>query len=883
MPTDLVGRDAPLAVLLRSVRQGTAAVVFSDVGEGRTRIAREVADRSGAAVRWTAVTADAHRERYWLAGALLPGSPPPGTPAASGGTTTETDALQQIRRALPAPSVDPSARVLLVVDDAHLLDPGSAAVLHRLVMAGDVAVLATVRSGVAVPDHIFALWKDAGAVRVDIGPLEPADTDRLCRILLGGEADRWTRQRIWRLTLGNPREVRELVRSAMDTGTLDCNDGLWTMTAPLRPSPRLTDLVRGRLNGLSQPAAAAVVVLAVAGHLDRGMLGQLVTGDVLRQLERAGLVRLDRSDHAPETVALARPLHREVLRATFPLAERMRAARDLVAAAEATPDPPVDALTLLLWRREAGLIDAAGLATATRLAHDRMEYGLAVTLARESLARVDDPAIRTLAGIALGELGRTAEAVGDLERVVAAASDRAVRSPAVAALARVRFAAGEQRPAMALLETELRHDHRPGPARDELLATRAFLRTLHGVPADPSAADPAPDAGLPEGVAGRLMVLVGSSLGAAVGLRPDAVDPAVAEGLALLAGLPGPPPFVEDLLHANLHSADVVRADLSAARQRLLVRRQAALAAQQPDRLGLWLFLEAQLTHWEGRPGRGHDLMREALRLLAVRDPAALSPLAQVEAAYAAACAGREEAAAAHLDRVPAVARSTPRVGPRMAQVKALLSAADHGLARAAADAVVAGSWAADHDVLLWAVEAWHLAVRLGEPTAAAPLLARAAADAPGGYASLLAAHAEALRTADEAALEAAAAGFHRAGFGLLAAEAAAQSVALHRRRGRAERARRAGAVARAYLPPGAYAVTPALAALAGGPRLTPREREIAQLAARGHTSREVAERLHLSPRTVDNRLASVYDKLGISGRGELAEVLLAGSSDHPE
>jgi non-specific serine/threonine protein kinase len=51
---------------------------------------------------------------------------------------------------------------------------------------------------------------------------------------------------------------------------------------------------------------------------------------------------------------------------------------------------------------------------------------------------------------------------------------------------------------------------------------------------------------------------------------------------------------------------------------------------------------------------------------------------------------------------------------------------------------------------------------------------------------------------------------------------------------------------------------------------LTRSEREVARLAVRGLTSREVAERLVISPRTVDAHLASVYRKLGISSRRQL-------------
>lgn len=52
----------------------------------------------------------------------------------------------------------------------------------------------------------------------------------------------------------------------------------------------------------------------------------------------------------------------------------------------------------------------------------------------------------------------------------------------------------------------------------------------------------------------------------------------------------------------------------------------------------------------------------------------------------------------------------------------------------------------------------------------------------------------------------------------------------------------------------------------AGLPGLTTREREILALVSDGLTNREVAARLHLSPRTVDAHLRSVFRKLGVAG-----------------
>ena len=51
---------------------------------------------------------------------------------------------------------------------------------------------------------------------------------------------------------------------------------------------------------------------------------------------------------------------------------------------------------------------------------------------------------------------------------------------------------------------------------------------------------------------------------------------------------------------------------------------------------------------------------------------------------------------------------------------------------------------------------------------------------------------------------------------------------------------------------------------------LTAREREVLQLIARGYRYKEIAERLHLSPRTVETHVSAVLRKLQLSNRHEL-------------
>ena len=68
--------------------------------------------------------------------------------------------------------------------------------------------------------------------------------------------------------------------------------------------------------------------------------------------------------------------------------------------------------------------------------------------------------------------------------------------------------------------------------------------------------------------------------------------------------------------------------------------------------------------------------------------------------------------------------------------------------------------------------------------------------------------------------------------------------------------------------------ITPTLARSGALEPLSDREHEVALLAGQGLSSRDIADRLFLSTRTVDNHLQHIYAKLGVSGRDQLVTAL---------
>jgi DNA-binding NarL/FixJ family response regulator len=58
---------------------------------------------------------------------------------------------------------------------------------------------------------------------------------------------------------------------------------------------------------------------------------------------------------------------------------------------------------------------------------------------------------------------------------------------------------------------------------------------------------------------------------------------------------------------------------------------------------------------------------------------------------------------------------------------------------------------------------------------------------------------------------------------------------------------------------------------------LTASERRVANLAAEGHTNRDIAQTLYVTPKTVEVHLSAAYRKLGIDSRRELPRALADG------
>ncbi len=881
----LVGRDEEVMLFRRLlVDDGRGVVVVAPAGTGKTRLVQETVRVIGAdlATETVAGTRSAQSLPLGAVTTLLPEQ----APIAS----EPLDLFRAVRRTLAERG---TGRPLLVaVDDAHLLDPLSAALVHNLAVADGVRVLVAVRAGEPVEDAITALWRDGVAERVDLQPLGPDDVRALLRSVLDGDVEGTTAWRLWRVTGGNPLYLREVVNEAVRVGTLAAPNGVWRWVGELRVGARLRELVEARLDGLDDDERAVVALLAVGDHVAPEVVEAACAPRAIASLQRRGFI-VTKPVAGGALYALDHPLFAEVVRSSLLAFERAHWCRYLAGSLGRGRDD-LALLQRAVWQLDGGVAtDANALAHAAERANSRFDGALGERLANAALAAVGD-----------GDDG---------------AADDGGATAARARLVRAEARLWQGQYAAALDDAQLL-DGAPFP--DELLArlanvlaeagfwglgraeqTDAWLQQIAARVASPAARQRV------RALESAVMLAAGKTkaaadLGLSIAADPNA-DPlarlravtAAAAGLSFRGHPDEALQLCESLLPVAFGHAEVLprgigwvfaqnlfafscQGRFAEIEQLITPFRDAAMAEGDDETVHSATVVFVRLAIARGDVLAARALARESIAALHHFDPAGYLPWCLGMAAQAAAqtgdIAGARDAIA-ELDRGSFPVRLNVH---EEASGRAWAAVAEGELTRpltilfdAAAAARAAGNLFTE-GVLL------HEALRVGAP--GRDVIARLEATCATGALPchlIFLAHARGLEADDGDALEAVAAAFEATGLALLAAEAEADAVAAHRRAGLPARATRSTAHATRLLAACPGARTPKLAQLLEVPDLTRREREVSALAARGLSNNAIADQLGVSVRTVEGHLLRATTKLGVTSRQGLAVALGRGEN----
>jgi DNA-binding NarL/FixJ family response regulator len=863
----LVGRGEELRLVeaaLRRTDRARGIVLAGAAGVGKTRLAREAlvgVARRGAVTRWVSATESAR--------AL-----PLGAFASLVGDVTGTDA-RVLARAMDAVLAGAArAGVVVGVDDAHLLDPLSALLVHRLVLDDAATVVLTVRSGESAPGAVTALWKDGHLDRLEVRPLSEPETVALLEAVLGGPLDSVSAARFYALTRGNALYLRHLVDGELAEGRLCRTGGVWRWTGRPSVPPGLTELVEARMGRLSDPVREVVDLLALAEPLGPDLLERLADRDAVELAERSGLVSVERDGRRLQA-RLAHPLYGEVRRARLGQL-RARRLRGRVASALADTGGRVDdALRRAVLSLDSDLpADPDLFTTAAQRAIMALDIRLAERLSRAAVASGGGFEARLTLASVLSWRSQGDEAETELAELATLPCTEAQRVTVAMHRSCNLFFPGRRPDAAQEVLAEAEAAVTDPDARAELLAVRAVFDVCLGRPHQAVAAA---TAALASPALSDLAVAV-AAYGLVGGLgalgRVGEVGATAEAGYAATARsfLAAWPSWGLCDLHTNvLRLAGFVSRAEDVARG-WHQRDRAVRASRRPNGTGLALL--GYVAAYRGLPRTAIRLLQESEAILGpvgsqVPSFRNLINLTQAFAVAGEAGEARRVLGELERNRHPSLTLVEPDVILARAWVAAAEGAVSEGtrLAREAAEL------AAGRGQLAYEVLAWHTAVRFGDRTVAERLVELAdLVDGPRAPAS--AAHAAALAADDPDGLVDASERFERMGDLLAALDAAAHAHAAYRRRGDQSGARGAAARAARLAEAAEGARTPAYQAVVRPLPLTDREREIVNLAAQGWTNRQIADRLVVSVRTVEGHLYRASAKLGVSDRTQLGDVL---------
>lgn len=862
----LTGRDAELRSIRRTLAGGgshSGVVIAGPAGVGKTRLAREAlagAAATGDRTNWIVGTESARPLPLGAFTALL--------------TDATADPMPNIRRLVGSfVARQQRGRVVVGVDDAHLLDGFSAHVVHQLAQTPGVRLVVTVRKGGDEPDAITALWKEDLLARLDLEPLPVDASRRLVEAVVAGPVDAHSAARLWRLTGGNPLFLRQLVKDQVSAGRMRRVAGLWLWDGDVAVSEDLRDMVGRQLRRLTPGVAQVVDTLSQSEPLAVEVLCDLVERADLAAAEQLHLVTVERVGGRRQ-VRLAHPLYGELRRATagemYLSGIRGRVARRL--RDDDDPDMQATVRRALLTLESDDDPDPELYLTAARFAMMLLDPNSADRFAAAAAA-CGVPEAAPMRAMTLVLLGRAQQAEEVLSELSCQPGTDRHRWGTVRA-ANLLWMLGRTATAAAILDGLAASPETPAE-HAERLAVQACVDV---VSARCREADEKARAALASGLlsdfhammAAIALVMALGALGAVDDLTPLAeqalkrattafesspmrfwfggvyaracrLTGRIDECLRSARWLADSVRDVPGLAYANLAfvqgHADLVRGDLRSAAALLhdsragVQRYGVTTGLRQASGFGL-----AEANAKLGRPAAAEEALAEARDSLPP-DYLFMDTALALASGWTLAAQGRLPEAVATVAQGAREARERDQPTHELACLQAAAQWGDGSVA--------------DH--------ARRLADSLSLPLA-----------------HTVAGHAEALRAGDGEGLLTAAAGYREIGDAAAAADAAAQAAALFTAAKLGQRARYAAAMARELAEACGGLRTPAQNSVSGLP-LSGRQREVIDLVLAGLSNREIAERLVMSVRTVEGHLYRACQRAGVNTRDELAALIHAG------
>ena len=862
MSWSLVGRAEEMRTLEAAISSSdvSGVLVSGTEGVGKSRIAREALSAAVSAGCETRLTAGTSSARAIPLGAFTAWAP-----------SGVTDTVQLVRGVIEALTTAPSAaKVVLAVDDVHLLDDLSTFVVHQIVARGLAKVILTVRDGEPIPPATQEIWKAGHFERLDLQPLSLDETATLLAATLAGSVDSDAAGRLWKLTRGNVLYLQNIVEQELAGGRIVQDNGYWRWIGdPIMP-PGLVELIESRIGALPTPVSEVIDALAVGEPIELAALTRITDSAAVEEAETRGLIALEPAGGGVEA-RLAHPLYGEIRRRRAPHS-RLRRLRGLVAT-ELAAAGDRDDLRVVVRRATLALesdqvSDPGLLVTAANGAVWLADLALADRLADAAIQAGVGPEPAFVRAHALSWLGRGEEAAAVLADVsTSELSDQDRARFAFLRSSNMLWALGDPARAKELIDEASRNT--PPDAR---IYIDAFLIVYWFAMDQPEAAvrdskslalDDLP-------VVGAEIAWALAQISADAGRTTESVAVAEAGYTVATRTLDAP--------HMRFNIADAeVSALLLSGRITDALKVAERTSEQAADLPGAAQLLGPAVA---GRAALGAGDLHSA-RLLLKEASEGLSRSHPIGWGYryvfpyvtALAMCGAIEEAAAGLGALDKVQRTFRPLDFERSLARAWVAAGQGAVTEAIAILLSEAEGARATGRFAAEVLCLQTATQFGDRTTA-PRLTELDSVVEGPRVGLAGRFAVAMRDGDAAELTSVSEDFERMGDLVAAVDAAAQAALAHRRSDRRGSALGSAARAEALAEQCGGARTPALRQASEPLPLTDRESEIVMLIGEGLSNRAVADRLTLSIRTVESHIYRAMMKTGVTSREELGALM---------
>ena len=772
---------------------------------------------------------------------------------------------------------------VITLDTSGSIDEMSAGVLLNVLLTGTAKIIAVAPKISDLPADFHWLLTDRRLAEVRLSNLNELQTRQVLLSLLGHRVSASLVSTCHHMVGGNPLLLKALVTEQQLSGNLVLSDSVWTLRdkVVLDGAASLDDIVRSRWSRETPETREVIEMLSCARRVELSRLTAIYSAEVVADMEDGGLLEIDASDH--RWVSLREKYIGDVVRTWLSIARRRELRSVLLGGTE--PDPAgmtvEELMAFAAWTHEceADLSPALALAAAdaaVQLFDPRFALTYAEMLRRtdrewiagqrqkaaaylqldmpvQAMAALDDISQPELDSLDAGEY---AHVIAAKAQVMMWLPEAAAKVPDLLAEARQRFEQAPNRTAWP----------EPGAAavhRVELseFEYRAFVGDYASmIPTLEKASDPALNPDTEHRMNAAILLMTALAM---TGREMDA--------LSVMRQLGGQ---ISDASHIvglrERYTKEAYLVLLIAGQWRRCIDLLGPQATDEPHSLpfrSAATELAAGIAYvYSGRGAAALDPLISAAAQLELQPVQAALRCAYAAIALAHAQTGNAAQARKYLAKVQRTSGKSSFIAERMAEFCAL----------------VAGRWLGDPDAVAGLKQSARQDMEAGRFTLAGisllaatvngsdadfRLLEELAGHRQGPLAEISRLVAVGTRTKDAKTLLAG--GELAATLELDAVEARCMALAVDFARQDGDSLTARTAQARLDILAATVANLPIVPS-SGSPLLTSRERQIARLAGRGASNRDIALEMGVSVRTVEGHLYQVFTKLGVTSRGDL-------------